>query len=407
MTHHVSISRRAASIQPSATMAVAAHAARLKAEGRPLLNLAAGEPDFAPPAAVRAAVAEMSRTEAVGYTPVAGTSELREAVAAELTEVHETVFGPQQVLISCGAKHSLANLFYASIDPGDEVVIPAPYWVSYPEIVRLAGGKPVIAPTQRDEGWRLRPDVLDRVVGAKTRWVILNSPSNPTGAGYRAEDIRALGEVLRFRAPQAWWVCDDIYRQLTYDGFTFASARQALEEVTEQIVHVDGVSKTYAMTGYRIGFLAGPQALVDAAAKIQGQTTSGACSLAQRGAFVALTDPSVATDVATMREAFSARRTLMLQGLASVPSVEVDPPDGAFYVLVDVSAYTGAGANHSDDVAIATWLLEEKCVATVPGTAFGAPGFLRLSYAADEQTITEGCRKIAEAMAGLPLGRVI
>jgi aspartate aminotransferase len=398
----LAISKRADAIKPSATLAVSGRAGELRAEGKQVLNFAAGEPDFKPPKAVRDAVSQMSQNEAIRYAPVPGTPQLRDAIAAELEGVHGRSFDRAEILVSCGAKHSLANLFLATIDPGDEVVIPAPYWVSYPDMVGLAGGKPVIAPTTRDDHWRLRPEALESALSDKTRLLVLNSPSNPTGAGYRAEDLRALGEVLAAKAPQAWVVVDDIYRKLIYDGFTHTSMFTAFSGLTDQIVIVDGVSKTYAMTGHRIGYMAGPKAVMSAAARIQSQTTSGAATLSQHAALVALTDPSVAADVAAMHEAFTRRRTVMLEGLSAAPGVRVDPPDGAFYVFPDVSRHVGEGARHRNDIELATWLLEEKLVATVPGTPFGAPGHLRLSYATDDDTIAEGCRRISDALSSLP-----
>lgn len=396
------ISKRATAIKPSATLAVSGRAAELRAEGKQILNFSAGEPDFKPPVAVRKAVAELSEREAVQYTPVPGTPQLRDAVARTLGEVHGRPFDRTEILVSCGAKHSLANLFLATLDPGDEVVMPAPYWVSYPDMVGLAEGVPVVVPTRRSDGWRMGPEALEAVLGPRTRFVVLNSPSNPTGAGYRAGDIRALGEVMQRKSPGAYLVVDDIYRQLVYDGYEHASAIRAWEGLSDQIVVVDGVSKTYAMTGYRIGFLAGPKHVIAAASRIQSQTTSGPATPSQFAALVALTDPSVQDDVAAMHQAFTRRRRLMLEGLSNAPGLETTPPDGAFYVFVDVSRHLGQGAKHGDDVALATWLLEEKLVAAVPGTPFGAPGHLRLSYATDDDTIREGCERIAAALSSLP-----
>lgn len=398
----LAISKRAAAIKPSATLAVSGRAGELRAEGKQVLNFAAGEPDFKPPKAVRDAVSEISQTEAIGYAPVPGLPQLRDAIAAEFQQVHGRSFERGEILVSCGAKHSLANLFLATLDAGDEVVVVSPYWVSYPDMVGLAGGRAVVAKTTKQDGWRLRPEVLEAALSDKTRMLVLNSPSNPTGAGYGADDLRAIGEVMAKKAPQAWVVVDDIYRKLVYDGFTHTSVFEAFKGLTDQIVIVDGVSKTYAMTGWRIGYMAAPKSVVSAASRIQSQTTSGAATVAQRAALVALTDPSVGADVASMHEAFTRRRGVMLEGLAPAPGLEVGPPDGAFYVFPDVSRHVGAGARHANDVELATWLLEEKLVATVPGTPFGAPGHLRLSYATDDETIAEGCRRIVDALSSLP-----
>lgn len=402
MTSDFAISKRAAAIKPSATLAVSAKAAELRAAGNEVLSFAAGEPDFKPPKAVREVVSQASLSEPIRYAPVPGTPALRDAVAAELGAFHARSFARNQILVSCGAKHSLANLFLASIDPGDAVVVGAPYWVSYPDMVGLAGGVPITVSTTRAGGWKLTPEALEPVLGPKTRFVILNSPSNPTGAGYSKAELRALGEVIASKAPQAWIVTDDIYRNLVYDGFEATSAFVAMDGITDRIVAIDGVSKTYAMTGHRVGYMAGPAELISAASRIQSQTTSGAATLSQRAALTALTDPSVPAEVAAMRTAFARRRSLILEGLAQAPGVEVERPDGAFYVFADVSRHVGSGAKHASDVELATWLLQESLVATVPGTPFGAPGHLRMSYATDDASIEEGCRRIATALATLP-----
>jgi len=402
MTSSYAISKRAAAIKPSATLAVSAKAAELRAAGKEVLSFAAGEPDFKPPTAVREAVSEASLQQPIRYAPVPGTPALRDAVAEELGAFHQRSFARNQILVSCGAKHSLANLFLATLDPGDAVVVGAPYWVSYPDMVGLAGGVPVTVSTTREAGWKLTPESLEPVLGPKTRIVILNSPSNPTGAGYSAQELRALGEVIAKKTPQAWIVTDDIYRNLVYDGFEATSAFVAMKGITEQIVAIDGVSKTYAMTGHRVGYMAGPTDLISAASRIQSQTTSGAATLSQRAALAALTDPSVPAEVEAMRTAFARRRTLILEGLGQAPGVEVRRPDGAFYVFADVSRHVGAGAKHATDIELATWLLEESLVATVPGTPFGAPGHLRMSYATDDASIEEGCRRVAKALSSLP-----
>lgn len=402
MTSDFAISKRAAAIKPSATLAVSAKAAELRAAGKEVLSFAAGEPDFKPPTAVREAVSKASLEEPIRYAPVPGTPALRDAVAKELGAFHQREFARGEVLVSCGAKHSLANLFLAALDPGDAVVVGAPYWVSYPAMVGLGGGVPVTVSTSRATGWKLTPEALEPVLGPKTRFVILNSPSNPTGAGYTKDELRALGEVVAKKTPQAWIVTDDIYRNLVYDGFEATSAFVALQGVTEQIIAIDGVSKTYAMTGHRVGFMAGPSTLISAASRIQSQTTSGAATLSQRAALAALTDPSVPAEVDAMRTAFARRRNLILEGLSQAPGVEVEKPDGAFYVFADVSRHVGKGAKHSTDIELATWLLEEALVASVPGTPFGAPGHLRLSYATDDASIEEGCRRVAKALQSLP-----
>jgi aspartate aminotransferase len=398
------LSARAARIKPSATFMMAARAGALRATGTRVFDFSAGEPDFAAPAAIREAVAAYVRDNAIGYTPVAGMPALREAIARELSAVHGTAITPARVLVSCGAKHSIVNLFLATLDPGDEVVVPAPYWVSYPEMVRVAGAEPVIVQSTREDGWRLRPDALAAAVGPRTRYVVLNSPSNPTGAGYGLAEIRALGEVLARHAPDAVVLADDIYRQLAYAPFEHASVVKALAGVHERWVLVDGVSKTYAMTGYRIGYLVAPENVTVAATRIQGQMTSNAATPSQYAALVALTDATVPGDVANMRSAFRRRRDTMVECLRRVPDLGVTPPDGAFYVFVDARAYLGGAGRPADDDELASLLVERYGVATVPGAAFGAPGHIRLSYATDDASIVEGCARIGEAFHDLSAG---
>ncbi len=388
-------------IEPSATLAVSARAGELKRAGKDVINLSSGEPDFAPPTAVRRTLASWGDGRPVHYTAVPGTPELRAAAAADLSRFHGRDISPEHILVSCGAKHSIVNLLLATLNPGDEVVIPAPYWVSYPDMVRLCGGVPVIATATAASRYCVTPDVLASTLTPRTKFVVLNSPSNPTGMGYSKANIRALGEVVAKLAPQAWFLCDDIYRELVYDDFTQVSPWQALQGVTEQIVNVDGVSKTYAMTGFRIGFLYAPPAILKAASTIQGQMTSGASTPAQDAAVTALTDATVRQEVATMREAFARRRHLVLGALSQVPGLRIPPPDGAFYVFVDATAYIGAHNHVHDDVTLATQLLDEALVATVPGSPFGAPGHLRLSYATSDEALTEACARLATALGRL------
>jgi aspartate aminotransferase len=399
MTYELAISTRAQAIEPSATLAVSARAGQLKAQGKHVLNFSAGEPDFKPPTAVRTATAAFVAEAAMPYSPVPGVPALRTAVARELSSFHGREFSADEVLISCGAKHSLANLFLATLNPGDEVVMFAPYWVSYPDMVRLAEGTPIAVPTAGIHGWRPQPAALAKVLGPKTKFVLVNSPSNPTGAGLSPDDLLALAHIVVERAPQAYLLFDDIYRSLVYDDYQAPSAYRTLAGVTDQIVIVDGVSKTYAMTGYRIGFLAASKPVIGGASRIQSQMTSGAATVAQHAALTALTHPSVAEEVGAMRTAFAGRRLLMMEGLAVAPGIEFTRPQGAFYLFVDVRHHTGR--RFADDVALAQWLLEEKLVATVPGTPFGAPGYLRFSYATDEATIAEGCSRIVDALRSI------
>lgn len=396
---------RAGMLSVSPTLAISARAGELRAQGRAILNFSAGEPDFAPPPAVTAALTRYLASNPVHYTPVAGMPDLRDAAAAELSRYHKRPVSRSEVLISCGAKHSLANLFMVTLSPGDEVVIPAPYWVSYVDMVKLGDGVPVVVGSKREHGWRLQPDDLAAALTPNTRFIVLGNPTNPTGAGYTAAQLRALAEVMVARAPRCWLLVDDIYRRLVYGGFEHSSAFEALRGVTEQIVVVDGVSKSFAMTGYRIGFMLAPAPVIAAASRLQGHTTSGPATPSQVAALAALTDPSCDAVIDEMHAAFTRRREFMLAGLAALPGVDTFEPDGAFYLYADITRHLGPGTQFTDDLALATWLLEQKLVATVPGTAFGTPGYLRISYATADASLREGLARMQEAFASLPTAR--
>jgi aspartate aminotransferase len=399
-THPLAINALARSIKPSATLAISARAGELAAAGRKIYNFSAGQPDFAPPAAIAKAVTEKLVDAPVGYAPVPGLPALRDAVAAELSQFHGIEINRNQVVVSCGAKHSLANLFLATLSPGDEVVFGAPYWVSYPEMVALAGGTPKIIDCPRSQAYKLRPEQLREAVGPKTKLLLLNSPSNPTGVAYSAAELRALAQVLAEHAPQAWILSDDIYRKLTYGAQEQASivrACKGIAGIEDQIVLVDGVSKSHAMTGWRIGFLVAPEPVAKAVAAIQGQMTSGACTPAQWAALTATVSPEANAEVLVMRDRFAERRDVMLAGLRAA-GVELVEPDGAFYVFPDFSALCGPGQRFADDLALAGFLLEDKGLATVPGSAFGAPGHLRLSFACSREDIEAGTALLREAL---------
>ncbi len=389
------INPRAAGVHPSVTLSISAKATALAAQGERVLDFSAGQPDFLPPKAVAEELSMRLAERSVGYAPVPGTPALRALVARLQGEHHGRKFSSGNVLVSCGAKHSLATLFLVTLQAGDEVVFAAPYWVSYPEMVRLAGGTPRIVTTTHAGGFKLTPAQLEATLGPRTRYVLLNSPSNPTGVGYTREELRALGEVVVRRAPEAWLVVDDIYRTLVYDGFEATSAFRALEGLSERIIVIDGVSKSHAMTGYRIGFLIAPSPLIDAAKAFQGQVTSGASTPAQWAAEVALDESRCGEDVAAMRVAFARRRRIMIDGLSSVRGFDFIPPDGAFYVFPDVTEHLGD--EHADDIELCSWLLDEHLVACVPGSAFGAPGHIRLSFATDDQMIREGIARLQAA----------
>ncbi len=388
-------------IKPSITLAVTAKAAKLKADGFDIVSFGAGEPDFDTPDHIKEA-ARASLDRGVGkYTDVAGIQPLRAAISAELNKVHGTQILPEQVLVSCGAKHSLFNLFMALLDPGDEVIIPAPYWVSYPDMVMLAGGKPVIVDTRAEDDFCVQPAQLAAAVTPRTRAVVLNTPSNPTGAVYSSAAIAALAEVVVEK--NLLVISDDIYRQLVYGGASYASIAAVGPELASRTILVDGVSKTYAMTGWRIGYAAGPLSIIKAMSKIQGQSTSNPTHIAQTATLAALTGPQDCVE--TMRKAFDERRIEMVKLLRGIPGVDCREPKGAFYAFPNVSAHVGKtapnGTKLADDVALCDWLVEEARVAVVPGSGFGAPGHVRLSYACSMANIKEGVRRLHEALVSL------
>ena len=399
-----SLSERAEALRPSATVAVAQKARQLRARGVDVLSFSLGEPDFPTPAhVVEAAVRALRDGRGDRYTSVGGIPELREAIA----EVSAARRGgqrhaPAEVVVSVGAKHTLFNLALALFDPGDEVIVPTPAWVSYPAQVRLAGARPVLVPTGPEQGFRLAPEQLEAALTERTRAIVLCTPSNPTGAAYRAEDLRALAEVLE-RRPDVWVIVDEIYGQLVYEGFEQRSMLEVAPQLRERLVVVDGVSKTYAMTGWRIGWMLGPEPLARAVEKIQGQSTTNPTAVAQHAALAALTGPQ--EPVERMRAAFAERRRRVVDGLGALPGVRCRCPEGAFYAFPDVSGLLGRrtpeGRRIEDDVQLAEWLLEAAHVALVPGTAFEAPGFLRMSYAASLEQIEEGLGRLGEALATL------
>jgi aspartate aminotransferase len=315
--------------------------------------------------------------------------------------VHRTQIGADQVLVSTGAKHSLYNLFMALIDPGDEVLIPAPYWVSYPDMVMLAGGRPVILETNAADDFAVTAAQVAAACGPRTRAIVLNNPSNPTGAVYTRAQIEALAEVVV--AKDLLVISDDIYRQLVYAGAEYCSIAAVSPELAARTVLVDGVSKTYAMTGWRIGYTAGPLALIKAMTKIQGQSTSNPTHIAQVATLAALTGPQDC--VATMRAAFDERRIAMVALLRAIPGVTCREPKGAFYAFPDVSTFVGKrtpeGSILDDDVQLCDWLVEVGKVAVVPGSGFGAPGYVRLSYACSMDNIKQGVARLASSLASL------
>jgi aspartate aminotransferase len=401
MSTPLKLASRLDPIQPSITLAVTAKAARLKAEGIDVISFGAGEPDFDTPDHIKDA-ARKGLDRGVGkYTDVAGILPLRKAIAAELSRVHHTSIAPEEVLVSTGAKHSLYNLFQALLDPGDEVIIPAPYWVSYPDMVRLADGRPVIVESSESDDFTVRPEVVAAAVTPRTRAIVLNTPSNPTGAVYSRTQIEGIAKIALDR--DLLIISDDIYRSLVYGDAQYVSIAALGPELAKRTVLVDGVSKTYAMTGWRIGYAAGPLPLIKAMSKIQGQSTSNPSHIAQVASLAALTGPQDCVE--TMRVAFDERRKEMVALLRAIPGVTCREPKGAFYCFPNVAPFIGKrtpeGSILDDDVQLCDWLVEVGKVAVVPGSGFGAPGHVRLSYATGLAQIRDGVGRLSQSLGRL------
>lgn len=401
MSEKIPVAQRLSAVKPSATVAVAQRARELKAQGIDVLSFSVGEPDFDTPEFIRDAAKDAIDAGATRYTTARGIIELRDAVCeASARRRPASEYTPAEVVVSVGAKHTLFNLSVALYDEGDEVIIPAPYWVSYPEQVRIVGASPVIVQTTEEDGFRMTPDALRAAVTPKTKALVLCSPSNPTGAAYSGEQLRALADVAAER--DFWIIVDEIYGQLVYGGFDQKSIIQVAPELKDRIIIVDGVSKTYAMTGWRIGWMLGPEYVCKACDKIQGQATTNPTAVAQYAAIAALRGPKA--PIEEMRSAFEARRSIIVDGLNAIDGIRCRLPEGAFYAFANVQELVGkkaGGKTLETDIDVASYLLEEARCAVVPGTAFGAPGFLRISYAAASEMIREGLRRIEEAVGKL------
>jgi aspartate aminotransferase len=389
-------------ISPSPTLGVTARVMELKRAGVDVIGLGAGEPDFDTPDFVKDAAIKAIRDGKTKYTVVDGTAELKEAIAAKFARDNKLTYAPNQITVNVGGKHTLFNAIVATVQAGDEVVIPAPYWVSYPDVVQFAGGTPVIAPAGPEQGYKLSPEALDAAITPRTKWVILNSPSNPTGAAYTADELRALGEVL-LRHPHVWIFADDMYEHIVYDGFRFATIAEVVPELYERTLTVNGCSKAYSMTGWRIGYAGGAPWLIKAIAKLQSQSTSNPCSVAQAAATAALTGDQ--SFLAGRNDAFKVRRDLVVNALNAIPGMTCPTPEGAFYVYPSFAPLIGRttpkGVTIADDEAFVTYLLDEARVAAVQGAAFGLSPAMRISYATSDALLTEACARIAEACAAL------
>jgi len=389
-------------VKPSPTIAVTTRAQELREAGRDVIGLGAGEPDFDTPDHIRAAGIRAIEAGRTKYTAVDGISELKKAVCAKFSRDNGLDYSPAQVSVASGGKQILYNALMATLNPGEEVVIPAPYWVSYPDMVLLAGGAPVIAETGIETGFRLTPEALEAAITPRTRWLIFNSPSNPTGTGYSRDDLKALTDVL-MRHPHVWVMTDDMYELLAYDDFEFCTPAQVEPGLYDRTLTCNGVSKAYCMTGWRIGYAAGPEDLIAAMRKIQSQSTSNPCTISQWAAVEALTGPH--DFIAENNAIFVRRRDLVVEMLNAIPGVTCPVPDGAFYVYPSIKGLIGkvsaGGARIETDEDFATALLEEQGVAVVFGAAFGLSPHFRVSYATADEALREACARIQAFCAGL------
>ena len=389
-------------INPSPTLAITSRVLELKRAGVDVIGLGAGEPDFDTPDFVKEAAIEAIRAGKTKYTNVDGTAELKEAIVAKFKRDNRLDYTPAQISVNVGGKHTLFNALVATLDAGDEVIVPAPYWVSYPDVVQFAGATPVIVAAGADVGYKLTPEMLEAAITPKTKWLILNSPSNPTGAAYTVDELKALGAVLE-RHPHIWIFADDMYEHIIYDDFRFATIAEVCPSLYQRTLTVNGCSKAYAMTGWRIGFAAGATWLIKAMAKLQSQSTSNPCSIAQAAATAALTgDQSFLKERA---QAFQVRRDLVVDLLNAAEGITCPKPEGAFYVYPDVSGVIGkltpAGKRIETDSDFVGYLLDDAKVAAVQGIAFGVSPAMRISYATSEALLTEACQRIQAACAAL------
>jgi aspartate aminotransferase len=389
-------------VKPSATIAATQKARDLKAQGRDIISLSVGEPDFDTPEHIKkAGIAAIERGE-TKYTPVSGITPLREAIVRKFKRENELDYKWTQTIVGTGGKHILFNAFMATMNPGDEVIIPAPYWVSYPDMVLLCGGTPVFVPCPMEKSFKLQPADLEKAITPRTKWLILNSPSNPSGAAYTRDELKAVTEVL-MRHPHVWVLTDDMYEHLCYGDFVYTTVAQVEPNLMDRTLTMNGVSKAYAMTGWRIGYAAGPESLVKAMDMLQGQQTSGSCSIAQWAALEALDGPQ--DHLPVFKKAFQERRDLVVSMLNQARYITCPMPEGAFYVYPSCAEAIGKTTQDgklilTDEDFIGELLMQEG-VAVVHGSAFGLGPNFRISYAASTQTLEEACSKIQRFTASL------
>ncbi len=390
----LTVAQRLQRVKPSPTMAVSALASEMRAKGRPVIDLGAGEPDFDTPEHIKSAAIEAIRKGQTKYTPVEGTAALKTAIIEKFRRDNGLEYGPDQIVVSSGAKQTCYNVAMAVLNPGDEAIVPAPYWVSYPDMVKLADAEPVIVASTIEQRFKITPKALQAAITDKTRLLFLNSPSNPTGTAYTRAEWRALGAVLQ-HYPNVVIAADDMYEHIFWGKEPFCSIAAACPELYDRVVTINGVSKCYAMTGWRIGYAGGPRTIVAAMKKLQGQSTSNPCSISQAASVAALAGDQ--TCVSEMNEAFRQRHEFITNALNGLPGFQCIRADGAFYAFPDVSeAIRKLGV--ADDIAFAELLLKKADVAVVPGSAFGAPGFIRLSFACSTDTLKEAVVRIGRIL---------
>ena len=387
----IKLSARVQAVRPSATLAVDARAKALRAAGKDVIGLGGGEPDFDTPDHIKEAAIAAIRNGFTKYTPVAGTPALKEAVVAKFRRENGLDYEPDQILVSCGAKQSFYNLAQAVLDPGDEVVIPVPYWVSYPDIALLAGGAPVLVHAGADQELRITPAQLKAAMTEQTRLVVINSPSNPSGMAYTRDELAAMGEVLR-EFPRAVIATDDIYEHIRWDSDPFVNILNACPDLASRTLVLNGVSKTYAMTGWRIGYAAGPNEIIKAMTKVQSQSTSNPTSISQVAAQAALEGPQDCLQ--TMVAAYKERRDYVVERLERMPGIQCLPTHGTFYVFPDVKGLIETLGTVSNDLDLAEFLIERVGVAVVPGSAFGLAGHVRISIATSRENLEQALDRI-------------
>ena len=394
----LSLAQRVQRIKPSPTLAVSARADELMAEGKPIINLSVGEPDFDTPEHIKEAAIKAFRDGQTKYTAVDGTKSLKQAIVDKFQRENHLNYELNQILVSCGAKHSIFNLLESVLNTGDEVIIPAPFWVSYPDMVKLADGEPVIVKTDFAQQFKMTPAQLNGAITDKTRVVILNSPSNPTGVGYSKAELAALGEVI-LQHPNLIVITDDIYEHTLWNHTPCANIVKATPELYDRTIVINGVSKSYAMTGWRIGYAAGPAKIIAAMKKIQSQSTSNPTSIAQYAAEAALKGDQAC--IKAMTKAYRERHDYVLKTLETIPGMKALPSDGTFYTFPSVEALLTKRPEINSDLALAEYLLTEANVAVIPGSAFGGPGHLRMSYATSMHNLETALSRIKAALAKL------